>query len=85
MSKYQQMSAKDRAFEREKTKLRATIQQKNDEIHRLNQEIVKYKAEAESWEKAAKNREDYIGIPKEKILADIERSQMLVNFLKPFM
>lgn len=83
MSKYQQKSAKDKAFERERIKLHSTIQQKDDEIQRLSREVAKYKADAESWEKTARLLESYIGVPVEQILADIERNKKIANFLDP--
>ena len=83
MSKYQQKSAKDKAFERERIKLHSTIQQKDEEIQRLNREVAKYKADAESWEKTARLLESYIGVPAEQILEDIERNKKIANFLDP--
>ena len=81
MSKSNQKSAKDKAFDRERIRLHSIIQQRDDEIARLNREVAKYKAEAESWEKTAKILETYIGIPKEEILADIETTKKLANIL----
>ena len=46
-----QMSAKDKAFELERIKLRSIIQKKNEEIGKLIAEVNQYKAQAESWEK----------------------------------
>lgn len=83
MSKYQQKSAKDKAFECERIKLHSTIRQKDEEIQRLNREVAKYKADAESWEKTARLLESYIGVPAEQILADIERNKKIANFLEP--
>ena len=78
-----QMSAKDKAFERERIKLRSIIQKKNEEIGKLIAEVNQYKAQAESWEKTAKMLEQYIDVPKEKLLADIKRNREICNFLKP--
>ena len=83
MSKYQQKSAKDKAFERERIKLHSTIQQKDEEIQRLSREVAKYRADAESWENTARLLESYIGIPVEQILEDIERNMKIANFLDP--
>lgn len=83
MSKYQQKSAKDKAFERERIKLRSTIQQKDEEIQRLSREVAKYKADAESWEKTARLLETYIGVPVEQILEDIERNKKIANIFDP--
>ena len=46
-----QMSAKDKAFERERIKLHSVIQKKNEEICKLIAEVNQYKIQAESWEK----------------------------------
>ena len=78
-----QMSAKDKAFELERIKLRSIIQKKNEEIGKLIAEVNQYKAQAESWEKTAKMLEQYIDVPKEKLLADIKRNREICNFLKP--
>ena len=71
MSKYKQMSAKDRAFERERVQFRSTIQKKDEEIAKLTRELNKCRSDAESWEETARLLEAYIGIPKEEIIKDI--------------
>ena len=81
MSKNKQLSAKDKAFERERIKLHSIIQKKDEEIRRLSAEANQYKAQAESWEKTAKILEQRLGIPKEKILADIERNERISKYL----
>lgn len=78
-----QMSAKDKAFERERIKLHSVIQKKNEEIRKLIAEVNQYKIQAESWEKTAKVFEQYIDIPREKLLVDIERNKEICDFLKP--
>lgn len=83
MSKYEKMSAKDKAFERERIKLHSIIQDKSNEIIRLTQEVNRYKMEAESWEHTARLLEAYIGVPKEKILDDMDRSKKIAAFLDP--
>lgn len=83
MGKYHKMSAKDKAFERERIRLHSIIQNKDDEIIRLMQEVSKYKMEAESWEHTAKLLETYIGVPKEKIVEDAARSKKIAAFLDP--
>ena len=83
MSKNKQLSAKDKAFERERVKLHSIIQKKDEEIRRLSVEVNQYKAQAESWEKVAKLLEQQIGIPKEKLLANIERNEKIFGILNP--
>lgn len=79
-------SAKDLAFDRERTKLYSTIQAKDQEILRLTAEVNRYKASAESWENTAHILESKLGIPKEEILASIEREKKLEGLLNnPFM
>ena len=78
-----QMSAKDKAFERERIKLHSVIQKKNEEICKLIAEVNQYKIQAESWEKTTRVLEQYIGIPREELLAEIERNKKICNFLKP--
>lgn len=79
-------SAKDLAFDRERTKLHSAIQAKDQEILRLTAEVNRYKASAESWENTAHILEAKLGIPKEEILASIEREKKLEGLLNnPFM
>lgn len=78
-----QMSAKDKAFDRERIKLHSVIQKKDEQISKLIAEVNQYKAQAESWEKTARLLEQYIGIPREELLAEIERNKNICNFLKP--
>lgn len=78
-----QMSAKDKAFDRERIKLHSVIQKKDEQISKLIAEVNQYKAQAESWEKTARLLEQYIGIPREELLAEIERNKKICNFLKP--
>ena len=84
MKNKQQKSAKDLAFEREKTKLHSIIQKKDEEILELKREVTKYKMAAESWEMAARILESKIGVPIQEILDDIERSKKIEGLLKPF-
>lgn len=74
-------SAKDMAFDRERVKLHATIQKRDQEIFELTRELNKYKALAESWENTARILESKLGIPKEEILASIEREKKLERLL----
>ena len=77
----QQKSAKDKAFDRERIRLHSIIQAKDQEILQLTAELNKYKASAESWENTARILEAKLGIPKEEILASIEREKKLERFL----
>lgn len=79
-------SAKDLAFDRERIRLHSIIQDRDQEILRLTAEVNKYKASAESWENTARILEAKLEIPKEEILASIEREKKLEGLLKnPFM
>ena len=84
MKTKQQKSAKDLAFEREKTKLHSIIQKKDEEISELNKEVTKYKMSAESWEMTARILESKLGVPMQEILDDIGRSKKIEAFIKPF-
>lgn len=83
MGNQRKMSAKDKAFERERIKFHSMIRSKDDEINALKQEAIKYKADAEPWEKTARLLESYIGLPREKILEDIEKRARIDYVLKP--
>lgn len=83
MGKNKQKSAKDLVFERERVRLRSVIRHKDEEITSLRQEVASYKAQAESWEKTARLLEKYIGIPKDKLLADMERNEQIAKALSP--
>lgn len=83
MRKQKEKSAKDKAFDREKTRLHSIIQKKDEEIFALNSKINGLKLEAESWKMTSEILEKYIGIPKEKILEDIERNKKIESFIKP--
>lgn len=74
-------SAKDLAFDRERTRLHSIIQSKDQEIAILIAEVNKYKASAESWENTAHILEARLGIPKEEVLASIEREKKLEGLL----
>lgn len=78
-------SAKDMAFERERMRLLKVIRERDDEILRLTRELNQAKSSAESWENTAHILESKLGIPKEEILASIEREKKLENMLtNPF-
>lgn len=78
-------SAKDMAFDRERTRLHSIIQEKDREIIRLTAEVNKYKQSAESWENTARILESKLGVSKEEILASIEREKKLERmFDNPF-
>jgi hypothetical protein len=78
-------SAKDMAFDRERVRLHAIIQKKDQEILELTRERNMYKASAESWENTARILESKLGIPTEEILASIEREKKLEKLLaNPF-
>ena len=66
-------SAKDKAFDRERTKLHTIIQDKDREITQLRKELDMLKIANATLENKITALETQIGIPSEKILEDIER------------
>lgn len=85
MKKQKDLSAKDKAFMKEKVRLHSIIQDKDAEIVELKAEVAKYKMAAESWEKTAKLLETKIGIQTDKLLADIDRNKRICAMLAPTM
>ena len=84
MGKAYEKSAKDKAFERERIKLSSTIQKKNDQIAQLTKELEQNKTLIASLNETIKILEDKIGIPKEEIIADMERNKRLLGILSIF-
>ena len=75
-------SAKDLAFDRERTKLKSTIQKQDEQIFELTRELNKANMEIESMKMTINVLESALQIPKEELLADIERTKKLSTFLK---
>ena len=67
MGKLYVKSAKDKAFDRERTKLYAIIQDRDREIVQLRKELDRVKTENATLEQTVAALESQIGIPKEKI------------------
>lgn len=83
MARLNEKSAKDLAFERERTKLHSVIRSKNDEIAKLTHDLNEYKMQAERWKRTAEILESKIGVPAEDVIADIERNKRICSFLDP--
>ena len=77
-------SAKDKAFDRERTKLHAIIQDRDREIIQLHKEIDRVKTENATLEQTVAALESQIGIPKEKILKNIERTEKINSYMSLF-
>lgn len=75
MSKSYTKTAKDIAFDKERTKLKSTILAKDREIVQLRKELAESKAHNEELENTIRSLESKIGIPKEEIIAAIEREK----------
>lgn len=74
-------SAKDKAFDRERTKLHAIIQDRDREIVQLRKELDRVKTENATLEQTVTALESQIGVPKEKILEDIERHKKITDYM----
>lgn len=81
MGKHYVKSAKDKAFDRERTKLHAIIQDRDREIVQLRKELDRVKTENATLEQTVAALESQIGIPKEKILEDIERHKKITDYM----
>lgn len=82
-SKYSK-TAKDIAFDRERSKLQATIRQRDEEIVRLRTQSEHDRAEIDSLRKQIELLETQIGIPKEQLLSSIERTKEVANYINLF-
>lgn len=74
-------SAKDKAFDRERTKLHTIIQDKDREITQLRKELDMLKITNATLENKITALETQIGIPSEKILEDIERHKKIEQYM----
>ena len=81
MSGYKK-TAKDLAFDRERSKLQATIRRRDEEIVDLRKQLDQANAESAMWEEKAKLLETQIGIPMEELLANIKRSKEIQALLR---
>ena len=84
MAKPYEKSAKDKAFDRERIKLHAIIQRKDQEIVELRRELKQVKDHNTDLENIVAELETKIGIPKETILKDIERNKKIESYIKLF-
>ena len=84
MSKSYTKTAKDIAFDKERTKLKSTILARDREIARLKKELAESKAHNEELENTIRSLESKIGIPKEEIIAAIEREKKVEQAM-PFL
>ena len=74
-------SAKDKAFDRERTKLHAIIQDRDREIVQLHKELDRVKTENATLERTVAALESQIGVPSEKILEYIERHKKMEQYM----
>lgn len=74
-------SAKDKAFDRERIKLHAIIQDKDREIIQLRKELDQVKTENATLEQTVAALESQIGVPSEKILEYIERYKKMEQYM----
>ena len=81
MAKPYVKSAKDKAFDRERVKLHAIIQDRDREIVQLRKELDRIKTENATLEQTVAALESQIGIPKEKILEYIERHKKMEQYM----
>lgn len=84
MSKHQQKSAKDMAFDRERAKLQSRIRQLSDEISSLNGKLAIKDSEIAELKNTIEILEKYIGLPKETILEQEQRSNKIEKFVDLF-
>ena len=80
-SRQNQKSAKDKAFERERIKLQSIIHKQSEEIVALKREISTRDFKIETLEHTISVLESYIGVPKEDLLADMERKKKIESLM----
>lgn len=79
-----QLTAKDKAFLREKQKLLRQIMEKKDEIVRLRVELEKLKKEREQLYADLENFERYKNIDNEKLRQHVENTEKLTDMFRIF-
>ena len=84
MPRHQQKSAKDIAFDRERTRLQSRIQQLSNEISSLNGKLAVKDSEIAELKNTIEILEKYIGLPKETILEQEQRSNKIEKFVDLF-
>lgn len=78
------LTAKDKAFLREKQKLLRQIMEKKDEIVRLRVELEKLKKEREQLYADLENFERYKNIDNEKLRQHVENTEKLTDMFRIF-
>lgn len=79
-----QLTAKDKAFLREKQKLLKQIAEKKDEIVRLRAELEELKKEREQLYADLENYERYKNIDNEKLRQHVENTEKLTDMFRIF-
>ena len=79
-----QLTAKDKAFLREKQKLLKQIAEKKDEIVRLRAELEELKKEREQLYADLENYERYKNIDNEKLRQHVENAEKLTDMFRIF-
>lgn len=79
-----QLTAKDKAFLREKQKLLKQIAEKKDEIVRLRAELEKLKKEREQLYADLENFERYKNMDNEKLRQHVENTEKLTDMFRIF-
>ena len=79
-----QLTAKDKAFLREKQKLLRQIMEKKDEIVRLRVELEKLKKEREQLYADLENFERYKNMDNEKLQQHVENTEKLTDMFRIF-
>lgn len=82
MSSPYKKSAKDLAFDRERTKLKATIQKQNEELIDLRVKLNKANRDIEALNKTIGIMEAALQIPREDLIANMERTKKLAGFIE---
>ena len=82
MSKPYKKTAKDLAFDRERAKLNATIQKQKDQIFELTRSINAANMEIESLKMTITVLEGALQIPREDLIANMERTRKIASFVE---
>ena len=82
MSSQYKRTAKDLAFERERTKLQSKIQKLNEENIELKTKLNKATRDIESLNRTVEIMESAFQIPREDLIANMERTKKVASFVE---
>ena len=82
MNKPYKKTAKDLAFDRERTKLNAIIQKQKDQIFELTRSLNGANMEIESLKMTINVLEVALQIPREDLIANMERTRKIASFVE---